>query len=180
MFAMVKTRPKLTPQQEAAEKEAIRMLTQAQKLLMDSDENVDEAKRIRFEVTDRLLPPNRLFIVGKHPRSLLRDLDRRISGAYFRLTQDGMFHHVVSAPRMTRIEKPVQGVYLGKKTDYAKINQEIQSRYEKASRQIKSQPRFSGGWLVLIFVAMILIVLAMQNFYGTNSLNNSFNWLPPR
>lgn len=90
MFDWFKEKRRLNPEQEEAEHEAIQLLTMAQELLIKDDANVDEARKIRFKVTDHLLPPKHLYILGKHPQSLLRDVDKRIRKAIYNITQEEM------------------------------------------------------------------------------------------
>ncbi len=93
MFSLKKTTPKKSLAQMEAEKKAVEMLTHAQKLMVRGDEHLDEARRMRLEVTQQILPPRRMYIVGKHPKSLLKDVDKRISRAMIRKTLHGLEGH---------------------------------------------------------------------------------------
>ncbi len=78
-------RLKMTQAQRDAEHEAIERLSQAQKLLMESDDNVEEAQKIRDEVVHTRLPKRKMYIRGADPNSLLNDVDNRIRLARMRL-----------------------------------------------------------------------------------------------
>ena len=88
MRKLFASNPPMSAAQKEAEQEAIRLLTYAQELLMEDENNVEEAQRIRFEVTEKLLPSRKMFIVGDHPKSLLKDVDTRIRHAYIRYYRD--------------------------------------------------------------------------------------------
>lgn len=177
MFKKVKTRPKMTPEQEKAEREAVRLLKKAKRLLMEDDKNVEKAKKIRFEVTDQLLPQKQMYIIGKHPKSLLKEVDRKINNAYYRLNQQGMLSQVMPTSSST-LEKPVNGVYLAKDIDFAKINNAISNRYSKATSKARSEMGVSAGYLILLLLFVLILFFVMQNFYGMNQIYSSFNWLP--
>lgn len=76
---------KMTKAQRDAEHEAMEKLSFAQRLLMESDENVEEAQKLRDEVVHTRLPKHRMYIAGSDPNSLLNDVDDRIRLARMRL-----------------------------------------------------------------------------------------------
>jgi Co/Zn/Cd efflux system component len=81
-------RGSLTKEQRNAERAAIEKLTRAQQLLMESDENVEEAQRLRDEVTRHDLPKHKMYIRAEAPNSLLTDVDNRIFHARLRLQRE--------------------------------------------------------------------------------------------
>ncbi|MFH1744001.1 MAG: hypothetical protein ABIH23_33765 [bacterium] len=78
-------RDKMTRAQQNAEKAAIEKLNQAHNLLTESDQNVEEAQRLRDEAVLRDLAKHKISIAGKDPDSLLVHLDSQIRAARFRL-----------------------------------------------------------------------------------------------
>jgi len=79
---------RLTKEQQQAERSAIEKLILARRLLMESDENVEEAQRLRDEVMLHDLPKHRMYIPAKDPNSLLLDVDKRIQVARMRLQRE--------------------------------------------------------------------------------------------
>ena len=75
----------MTPAQRKAEADAVQKLLRAQHLLMESDQNVGEAQKLRDQVVIEDLPKYKIRILGKDPKSLLTDIDNRIRGAKIRL-----------------------------------------------------------------------------------------------
>jgi tetrahydromethanopterin S-methyltransferase subunit G len=127
-----------------------------------------------------------MYIVGKHPRSLLKDIDRRINFAYFRLTQQGIVQSTLeeeeekSQPVLHKTQRAKDDIYIGQpmKFDYDKINQSIQSRYKKTEQRIDGQVFRALGWLFFLLLGLAAVYLMTRSFYGTNELYNSFHWLP--
>ena len=155
MFSWIETKPHKTPEQEEAQEEAIRLLTKAQQLLMEDEKNVKEAEKLRFEVTNHLLPPKHLFILAKHPRSLLKDVDKRIHRAYYRLTQDEMLREF-----LTPEEQPIQ------KKNTVVLNSSKPLSNRTISAMYSGQQRDWMEWLVIIggilFVAGLILLLYHQ------------------
>jgi len=190
MLTMSQTRSRLTPQQIEIEKEAVRLLTQAQELLKEDDHNVDEAQHLRFQVIQKLLPGNRMYIVGKHPQSLLRDVNRRIQHAYFRLAREKIGQSMVVDPVILPVLKPRHGkrfrvekndeiIFLGERPNYKEIDQGIQSRYSKATSSGKKHTYNCAIWFLLLTLSFSLFVFVMRSMYGSSALNQSFQWLAP-
>ncbi len=73
--------PEMSGRQARTADDAVKKLERAQKLLMEGDENLEEAIKLRDEVTNSDLPPVKVFIKGENPKSLLLDINRRIDGA---------------------------------------------------------------------------------------------------
>ncbi|HOE10177.1 MAG TPA: hypothetical protein PLQ35_01520 [bacterium] len=80
-------RERMTPAQRKAEADAVQKLLRAQHLLMESDQNVAEAQKLRDQVVIEDLPKYKIRILGKDPKSLLTDIDNRIRGAKIRLSR---------------------------------------------------------------------------------------------
>ncbi|HPO09873.1 MAG TPA: hypothetical protein PLZ55_14455 [bacterium] len=78
-------RERMTQAQMKAEEDAVQKLLRAQQLLMESDQNVTEAQKLRDQVVVEDLPKHKIRILGKDPNSLLMDIDSRIRGANIRL-----------------------------------------------------------------------------------------------
>jgi hypothetical protein len=174
--------PRMSSAQAKAEAKAIELLTKAQELLLEGDENVDEAKRIRNEVTDHILPPRRMYIVGKHPRSLLLDVDRRIHHAKFRLTReetDSKLYETVFEPYdSTKIKLPKRTNHfdyvMSKVSAYEK---ERRSRYGSKNNQLRIQMMVSMGLLLLLGIGLVGLLFYLSTTQEGGELYQSFNWL---
>jgi hypothetical protein len=163
MFPFRKKKNRLTPQQEKAEHEAINILNRAIKMLEKDPRNAEEAQRLRFEVTNDLLPKNKMYIIGKHPRSLLKELDITIQNAYVRqINSNGQLHHE---------EIPVvQSATTQRACDW------WTNRYGMLKKNNKHQLY----WAIAIFLAftvfMVTLFFLMGSFGGNSSYTNSFKW----
>lgn len=93
--------PTMSTKQAQAAAEAVELLTKAQKLLDESDDNLEEAIKLRDKVTNTVLPPAKLYIKGKDPRSLLLDVNKRIEGAESRR----YVHEVRSSSKRAGVEE---------------------------------------------------------------------------
>lgn len=164
MFPFLQKRNRLTPEQEKAEKEAIRLLNHAKKMLLDDWRNVDEAKRIRFEVTHKLLPPKKMYIAGKHPRSLLRDLDKRINYAYIRQIQASgeIFRDVAPAVQSEATKQACMA---------------WQNRYGSLKGNVQRQLYWSLAFFFGLSVCLMYLLFEISKFSGSQSFAHSFNWL---
>ncbi|MBI1386975.1 MAG: hypothetical protein GC154_00825 [bacterium] len=133
-------------------------------MLKEDDENVTRAQRLRDYVTHELLPPNRMYIVGKHPQSLLRDVDRTILHARMRLVQKGKtFDEVAEAPRIPSLRERKNAI--SQRYSYAHIHQE--------------QKQFNGFiWLTVAACTAVLAMILIKQYMGANELYNSFGWIP--
>ena len=155
MFEWINTVPTMTSEQMKAKEEAIRLLTKAQKILMDDDGNVLEAEQLRFKVTTELLPPKHLYILGKHPHSLLTDVDTRIKHAYFRLNQDGILPlaFTMDDPQ-NPLNKRKQNTL--KKDKFLIVRKTIIDGYSNSSKEWKI-PLISLGGFLLFFAIIYML-----------------------
>lgn len=180
-------RQRLTPEQQHAEKRAIELLTRAQRLLMEDDRHVDEAQRLRFQVTDELLPPRRMFIVGKHPRSLLSDVDRRIRHARIRLIRNaakGMkfdrtlpdiqinVHPLMKHSEFEDFEEAVKEI--------SEFELKRQNRYGLKTAQLEEQRIATLTLFLLLGLGFLMFLVYLSNTYATNDLYNAFDWIKQR
>ncbi|RJP26372.1 MAG: hypothetical protein C4527_15485 [Candidatus Omnitrophota bacterium] len=161
MFKFLKRTGVLTKEQRNAEMEAVRLLTEAQHLLMKDGHNVDEAVRLRDRVIHEVLPPQRMYIVGKHPKSLLRDVERRIFHAYYHRDhpQELDAEHTFDLPKLARV-KIVHN-----------------PRFIKASQRVERESYFSTLWMILIVLSMMMLFVAVQHYFQSNEFANAFRWL---
>ena len=151
MFEWIATAPVMTPAQKEAQDEAIRLLTEAQKILMADDGNVKEAQQIRLKVTTELLPPRKMYIVGKHPRSLLKDVDQRIQHAYFRLNQEGMLAMALD-PESSGNPLHEKKLNILKKMNFRIIKSKILEEYSSSAHDWKIPVLTLCGFLLLFAI----------------------------
>lgn len=159
---------RMTAEQAKAEEEAIRLLTHAQKLLMDDPKNADEAKRIRFEVTNSLLPPKRMYIIGKHPKSLLLDVDRRIQHAYITQIRQGGLVHQEEIPVGNTVE--MQG-------ETKRACDFWSQRYGSLKGNLQRQFYWSLIFLLILTIFVLVLIFVIGKNEGASNFSRSFQWL---
>ena len=160
MFDWFDSKPRLSPEQEEAEQESIRLLTKAQQLLIENDSNIDEARKIRFEVTDHLLPPKHLYILGKHPRSLLKDVDKRIRRAHYNITQEDMLR------KFNALEEEKDPSNKKKKRRIVVISRKQQQFTPPPSIQVVENDTNEVWWIRLVaFSCMVLFLMLVFTFF---------------
>lgn len=169
MIAFKKNTPTLTLDQREAEREAVSMLSRAQRLLLQDDSNVNEAQKLRDQVVCDLLPSKRMYIKGKHPQSLLVDVDRRLLRARMKLSQSGKLHPSGEFGRKK------------KKSSYSdEQKRKIQSRYSNVRAAQEWKNMIALTWFALAATAVLGLMVAYQQIYGFSDLYTSFQWVPPR
>lgn len=155
----------LNEEQREAEREAVLLLTKAQRLLMADERNADEALRLRLAVTRDILPPHKLYIAGQHPQSLLKDVDRRIHQARFKHYRRGDETETAAAgpsaaPRSNAVRP-------------AKI-----PRYARAAGRERRRMFWSYASMIVCCIALAAMVVFMgQCESGRDQWRNSFEWL---
>ncbi len=164
MFPFKKKKNRLSPQQEKAEQEAINILNRAIKMLEKDPRNAEEAKRLRFEVTNDLLPKNKMYIIGKHPRSLLKELDITIQHAYFKqITNNGQLH---------KDEVPVVlSAATQKACDW------WTNRYGTLKKNTQYKLYWTIGIFLVLTVFIVILLFLMGSLGGNSSYTNSFKWM---
>ncbi len=157
----MKTKPKktirMTQEQKNAELEAIRILNQALNLL-EHEENVKEAETLRAYVMQRLLPAHKMYIVGQHPRSLLKQVDRRIEQAHIRLMlnkEEEKVEQEVPVPPSTILRN---------------------QRYHEMSRRMNQQNYLSIGLFILLTLSFFFFLFYMHQ-YSSHEFSNAFQWI---
>lgn len=165
MFRLCKKLYRLTPEQERAEREAVRLLNRARNMLIEDIRNVEEAKRIRFEVTQMLLPPNRMYIVGRHPKSLLRDIDQRINYASIRQihTTGELYRDAAPSVQSQATQQACQW---------------WQNRYGSLKNNIQRQLYWSLAFFFALSVSLMYLLFEISKYGGSRSFSGSFDWLP--
>ena len=142
-------------------------MTRAQRMLLKGDDYANEAQKLRDHVMCDLLPSNRMYIKGKHPSSLLSDVDRRLLHARMRLVKSGA---AFSTAKVSEKRKA--------SLDEHKFV--LQQRYKSARSSHDKQMKSALTWLTVFAFAAVLGLAAYHHFYGFSSLYQSFQWIPPR
>ncbi|MEW6235014.1 MAG: hypothetical protein AB1656_06480 [Candidatus Omnitrophota bacterium] len=152
---------KMTKSQANAESKAVKILERAKRLLKDDDGNVEEAQRLRFEVTHNLLPSHKMYIMRKDPKSLLLDVDKRIHQARFRLFRNGGEE---KAPEITS-------------SGYENAKQYYSARYGKMTQSLRRRSYYTMGWLLFVFLSAAILLAVMQKYESSNEFISAFNWI---
>ncbi|MBN2327059.1 MAG: hypothetical protein JXR73_07880 [Candidatus Omnitrophica bacterium] len=162
MFHLFRKHYRLTPEQKEAEREAVRLLTKAQKLLEKDYRNVEEAKRLRCEATDQVLPKHRMYIPAKHPRSLLIDVDQKIELAYIRQIQ---LTGEISGERASPYEEAQRA--------YAKWKR----RYGRQKEAMRRRMFWSLIWFAAVSLVLLILAWILMKNGGAKAFRHSFDWL---
>ncbi len=173
-----KSSVKMTKVQIHTEKEAVRILTQAQKLLEEGDQYVHEAQRLRYEVTHELLPPQRMYILRKHPRSLLLDVDRRIQHAHIRNLREGKSvgqygtFYPAGAMNPVKQENPVR-----QKSTLKETKKKYAGRYGTMAETVQKQFQSTIIWYSILSLLFVLSLFYLQQYLASNDFQRAFMWL---
>jgi len=152
---------KMSLAQANTEALAVKMLERAKRLLKEDERNVEEAQRLRLEVTDDLLPPHKMYIMRKNPKSLLLDLDRRIQHARLRLIRDG------GESKAAEISS----------SGYEKTKRYYAERYGKMAQTLQRRSYYALGWFLLASLAAGIILAFLQKNFSTNEFAGAFSWI---
>lgn len=165
MFRFLQKRNRLNNEQAKAEREAVRLLKMAQEMLLKDPRNAEEAKRIRYEVTHKILPPHRMYIIGKHPQSLLRDVDKKINYAYMR--------QVLETGELYQDEAPVVQA-----AETREACEWWHNRYGMVKNNVQRQIYWSFAVFLVLLTTLIVLMVALDGGNGGgHSFSQSFSWL---
>ncbi len=180
----------MSKSQVRAEREAIRKLNTARKMLKQSSGNLQEAQRIRLDVTNQLLPSNNMYIVGEHPKSLLRDVDKRIRRAVLEqliagrgdvTSMETIPSQIVPSRTFPSQTVPLQTapsqVVSSQTISQQKPTHSITERYRKASQQNQGNSYWAFAVLLLAAVILIAVLVGIGQHVGSGSMTNSFSWI---
>ncbi len=160
MNTFIRSKPKMTRSQRKAEREAVRLLIEAQHLLTEDVQNADRALQLRNKAVLEILPSHRLYIAAKHPNSLLRDVDHRISKAF-----------------SEKFWREKQAGLEGVDSESKKINIALHKRFDKANQRAEKNYYTSIMWLLFLAVSFVSILLLMQHYSDGNTFANTFQWI---
>ncbi len=158
----------VSPETQRVREEAAQLLAEARRLLRESDQNVDEAMRLRFRIIDEVLPDRNFGFLSREQRALMRDVDRQIQYAYIRLAKKSF----------TPQESKMQQQALSSQISLDLKSQERNRMYREIKLRDQQQKLMYTvlGLLGLMILGTILIVLWRQ--YGVNdAFNQSFQWM---
>ncbi len=164
MFPFRKKKNRLTPLQEKAEQEAITILNRALNILEEDPRNAEEAQRLRFEVTDELLPKHKMYIIGKHPQSLLKELDITIQHAYVRQINNNSQLHQEEIP-------VVQSEITQKACD------KWTNRYGASIKNTQQKLYWTIAIFLVLTIFLAILYYLIVSFGGNSTYSNSFKWV---